>query len=280
MFCVGVYTQKELSNAYLSLSDAQKKVLDEYVKRGRKTSWLNAWAEKKGSVLTTEQLENPDEAMNTLLDWVLLDYEERLSVDPNLRCECGRALKRRYTVWHRETGTTYKLGEVHFCQHTGLDPEMVRLIRKGLAKIDLERDEILSKVIEGWVLPAKLPKSLEIPADISAQLCVNLPLLDRQVHRLQKMIVIGKHKDLIVPKKSYSHPLSYDEFKLLLDRLKAKKITQGEARELYEFIQAYSDKVVEYGFNITEIKKSATKALGYFSDKNIRQWLVEIECLK
>lgn len=277
---MGEHTQEELNKAYVSLSDEQKKVLNEHVKRGRKTKWLNAWAEKKGIVLTDKQLEDPDETMNSLLDWILLDYEEKEYVDPNMRCECGRALKRRYTVWHKGTGKIYKLGEVHFVQHTGLDPEIVRLIRKGLAKIDLERDEILSKVIEGWKLPFKIPLFIEIPADISEQLNVDLPLLDRQINRLQKMIVIGRHKDLILKEKPQSQCFLKKEFSLLVGRLKTKKITSGEAKILYDFMKNNYDKIQEYGFDIQKIKQAAAKALGYFGDRNIRQWLVEIESLK
>lgn len=274
------YTQEELNRAYLSLSDEQKKVLDEHVKRGRKTKWLNAWAEKKGIVLTDVQLESPDEAMSSLLDWVLLDYEEKDHVDSNMRCECGRALKRRYTVWHKGTGKVYKLGEVHFVQHTGLDPEIVRLIRKGLTVIDLERDEILSKVIEGWELPLKIPPSLQIPVDISEQLNVKLPLLDRQINKLRKMIVIGMHKDLTPKEKPQSQYLSRDEFSQLVGKLKSKKITSGEAKVLYNFMKNNHEKIQEYGFDSQKIKQAAVKALGYFGDRNIRQWLVEIESLK
>lgn len=274
------YTRDELDKAYLSLSYEQKKVLDEQIKRGRKTNWLNAWAEKKGIVLTDEQLESPDDTMNVLLDWILLDYEERMTVDKSMRCECGRALKRRYTVWHKKTGKTYKLGEVHFPQHTGLDPEIVRLIRKGLAKIDLERDEILSKVIEGWQLDFNIPKSLKIPADILIQLNAGLPLLDRQINRLKKMIVVEKHKILTPVEKPQSLYLSRDEFAVLVDKLKQRKVNQREARELYEFMKNNNAMVQEYGFEIQKIKQSAAKALGIIGDRNIRQWLVEIEYLK
>lgn len=274
------HTQDELDRVYLSLSLEQKVVLEDYVKRGRKTKWLNAWAEKKGIVLTDEQLENPDESMNSLLDWVLLDYEERDHVDLNMRCECGRALKRRYTVLHKGTGKIYKLGEVHFVQHTGLDSEIVRLIRKGLAKIDLERDEILSKVIEGWKLPLKIPKFLEIPMDISKQLSVDLPLLDRQISRLQRMIITSRYKDLAVKEKPKAAHPSRDEFSSLVGKLNNKKITQGEVKILYEFMKNNYDKIHEYGFDIQRIKQSAKKALGYFGDRDIRQWLVEIEYIK
>lgn len=274
------YTRDELNKAYESLLDDQKKVLDEQIKRGRKTNWLNSWAEKKGIVLTDEELESPDETMNTLLDWILLDYEERMTVDPNMRCECGRALKRRYTVFHKQTGKIYRLGEVHFAQHTEMEPETVRLIRKGLAKIDLERDEILSKVIEGWQLSFKIPESLKVPTDILTQLNIKLPLLERQINKLQRMIVIGKHKNLAAVEKPESKYLSRDEFTALFDKLKKKKITSWEAKELYEFVKNNYDSVQEYGFDIQRIKQTAAKALGYFGDKGIRQWLVELEYLK
>lgn len=274
------YTCDELNKAYESLLDDQKKVLDEQIKRGRKTNWLNSWAEKKGIVLTDEELESPDETMNTLLDWILLDYEERMTVDPNMRCECGRALKRRYTVFHKQTGKIYRLGEVHFAQHTEMEPETVRLIRKGLAKIDLERDEILSKVIEGWQLSFKIPESLKVPTDILTQLNIKLPLLERQINKLQRMIVIGKHKNLAAVEKPESKYLSRDEFTALFDKLKKKKITSWEAKELYEFVKNNYDSVQEYGFDIQRIKQTAAKALGYFGDKGIRQWLVELEYLK
>lgn len=277
---LGEYTQDELNRAYRSLSDEQRRILDLQIKRGRKTNWLNAWAEKKGIVLTDEQLESPDDTMNVLLDWVLLDYEERMTIDKNMRCECGRALKRRYTVWHKQTGKTYKLGEVHFAQHTGLDPEIVRLIRRGLAKIDLERDEILSKVIEGWKLKFSIPKTLKIPADILIQLNAGLPLLDRQIKKLLRMMIVEKNNILAPEEINRSLCLSHDEFIVLMNKLKQKKINQSEARELYEFIKNNGMKIEEYGFDIQTIKRSAVKALGIIGDENIRKWLVEIEYLR
>lgn len=40
------------------------------------------------------------------------------------------------------------------------------------------------------------------------------------------------------------------------------------------------DKIQEYEFDSQKIKQAAVKALGYFEDRDIRQWLVEIESLK
>jgi hypothetical protein len=73
-------------------------------------------------------------------------------------------------------------------QHTGLDPETVTLIIKGLKEIDTERAGILSKVISKWKLPFVIPFDLEVPKDMQEQLRVNLPLLDRQIYRLDMMI--------------------------------------------------------------------------------------------
>jgi hypothetical protein len=87
------YSERELNNVYMSLTEEQKTVLDEYVRRGKKTKWLNTWAKKKGQVLSEEELANPDLAMDELLEWVLVNYEDALAVDSNLLCECGRAYK-------------------------------------------------------------------------------------------------------------------------------------------------------------------------------------------
>jgi hypothetical protein len=181
-------SQTELDKAYLSLTDDQKLVLDNHVKRGKKTKWLNAWAKKKGSILSEGELDDPEKTMDKLLEWVLVDYEESSSVNTNTKCECGRPLKYRYTVLHKETEKIYWLGIEHLKQHTGLSPDMVRLITKGLKEIDLERDEILTKVIDGWEFPNKIPKDLDIPHDINNQISVGLPLLDRQLVRLNKLI--------------------------------------------------------------------------------------------
>lgn len=124
----------ELKDTYDSLTPDQKRVLDFHVKRGMKTKWLNSWAEKLGSVLSEDDLSDPDKSMENLLEWILIDYEDNLVADGSIRCECGRALRHRYTLQHKPTGKLYKLGIVHFEQHTGLSPELVSLIAKGLKK--------------------------------------------------------------------------------------------------------------------------------------------------
>jgi hypothetical protein len=289
-----VYSDQELNEAYLSLSEEQKKVLDSYIKRGMKTQWLNLWAKKKGAVLDSSELDDPEKVMETLLDWVLLDYEDSLTINPDTRCECGRALRYRYTILHKETGKIYKLGRVHFEQHTGLDPETVRLVMKGFKEIDTERAEILSKVISKWTLPFVIPLDLSVPKDMQEQLRVNLPLLNRQLYRLDMMIrqyysdkSPVKHsskktqqaprKTLVTTANTNTPDLSKVDIKYIYGKLKALQISGEEAKQLYYFIKDRAEEIERLGLNIEEIKKSATRALGKIGNPDVRKWLVEIE---
>lgn len=271
------YSEHELNEAYLSLADEQKYVLDNYVKRGMKTKWLNIWAKKKGAVLSEEELAEPEKAMDRLLDWVLLDYEDSLTINTNTRCECGRPLRYRYTVLHKETGKIYKLGRVHFEQHTGLSPEMVTLIMKGLKEIDLERSDILSKVISKWTLPFNIPQNIEVPKDMAEQLRVNLPLLDRQIYRLD--IIIRKYQRDKHQVKQNIKTQSTNGIDYLYSKLKAHKITGEEAKQLYNLIKQNPSEIEKQGLRIEDIKSTATRALGKIGNPYVRKWLVEIECL-
>lgn len=288
------YTEQQLNEAYLSLSEVQRSILDNYIKRGMKTQWLNMWAKKKGAVLEAKELEDPEKAMERLLDWILLDYEDSLRINENTRCECGRALRYRYTVLHKETGKIYKLGRVHFEQHTGLDPETVRLIMKGLKEIDTERAEILSKVISKWKLPLTIPLDLEVPKDMQEQLRVNLPLLDRQVYRLD-MMIRKYYKDKyprkqnlksiqstvskvpLTNEKANVPDLSKFDMKYIEKRLKSFQINGEEAKQLYYFIKQKPEELERNGLKIGDVRSMVAKALGKIGNPNIRKWLVEIE---
>jgi hypothetical protein len=288
------YSEQELNQAYLTLSEEQRKVLDNYIKRGMKTQWLNLWAKKKGAVLDTKELEDPERAMESLLDWILLDYEDSLKINENTRCECGRALRYRYTVKHKETGKIYNLGRVHFEQHTGLDSETVRLIMKGIKEIDTEREDILSKVISKWTLPFVIPLDIEVPKDMLEQLKVNLPLLDRQVYRLDMLIRkyyrdkypnkqnIKKtqpyiSKSLIKAEISQIPDLSKVDIEYLYGKLKSFQITGEEAKQLYYFLKQKLEELESHGYKMAEIKSITTRALGKIGNPNVRKWLVEIE---
>ncbi|MDP4092548.1 MAG: hypothetical protein Q8920_04235 [Bacillota bacterium] len=268
--------KNDLKKTYLSLTEEQKKVLDGYIKRGLKTKWLNSWAEKLGSVLTEEELDNPDKTIESLLEWQLIEYEDNIIVDGNLKCECGRSLRRRYTILHKPTGKIYKLGVIHFEQHTDMSPEMVRLITKGLQKIDLEKEELLEKVKNKWRLPFSIPFDMPVPNDMADQLRVKLPLLNRQEKRLQVLLNEYKEeqeKELERKRIENINPIE------LIRKLQSNNLSDREAKDLYDYLRNKSSELKGFGISIGQIKQATTRALGHTRNTELRRWLVEIEYL-
>jgi len=287
------YSSELLDEAYESLTVKQKLFLDEQVIRGKKTNWLNVWAKKLGRELTEEEMSNPEQSMQKYLDWRLIGYEDSLVVNPNTRCECGRALRYRYTVENVKTKKIYKLGIVHLQDHTGLSPELVKSITKGLEIIDLERDEILTKVMDKWKLPFVIPSTSEIPPDIINQLVIGLPLLDRQVARLWKLIY-GSEKPHTKVRKSprfkfepiietskeveKAPDLTNSDPHFLFEKLRTATINTTEAKALLDFIRRHHmEELKALQLNLEDIGKSATRALARLSDPVIRGILIDIE---
>jgi len=268
-------TNDELKQIYLSLTDEQKHVLDEYVRRGMKTKWLNAWAKKFGNVLTEEELLCPEKAIESL-EWILLDFEDNLIVDGTLRCECNRPLRYRYTIANKSTGEIFRLGAVHFEQHTGLSPDIISLIIKGQKEIDLEKDEILTKVKNGWKIPFLIPMGFNIPSDMEDQINVRLPLLERQEKRL--LVLLNKYQEEIDKKMELERFKNIDLMSLI-SKLNNYRFTELDAKLLYDYLKNNHAEISIHGLDVNTIKQAVNKALGHTSDTRIRKWLVEIEYL-
>lgn len=185
------YSDKEYINAYLSLNNEQRNVLDNFIKIGYKTKWLYILAKKKGLIQSEEELVSMSEAdlemLSRDLEWDLIEYIDYVRINPNVRCECGRALRHAYTIKHNLTGKIYVLGKDHFQQHTMINPDDVKNVFKNFKLIDLEKTELLVKIIENkdYDIDKKINNSFEIPKDMVLQLALNLPLLDRQIKRLE-----------------------------------------------------------------------------------------------
>lgn len=291
-----LYTRKELDDAYNSLNEEQKEMINDHLKRSKKTEWLNLWAKKKGLVLTEEELKDEEKAMESLLEWVLLDFEDNLTVSKDCQCQCGKPLRYRYTVLHKSTGVIYKLGKVHFAEHTGLDPKTVTMISRGLEKIDLEKDEILRKVKEGWKIPFIIPGEIDIPKDIKKLLDVKLPLLDSHIRRLENLmaekdnIVIkinceedkrAKNKVILSTDEYLEEFIGYEyrqgRFFDLYSKVKNSTINQLEACELLYLLKNKLEELKDENVNFKELLKVTTIALGKISKGNLRNNLVEIE---
>ncbi|MBU8915113.1 DUF3895 domain-containing protein [Bacillus sp. FJAT-29953] len=182
-------TTDERESLLSLLTEQKRKFLQENVKRGKKTVFANQMAIDKGIIL-------PESAsiveIEMLLDeWILEDYIDNGSVNPETPCECGRPLRYQYIVKHKSTNQVRRFGINHFEEHTGIPDKLVSAIIKGFATIDYEMDELLSKIKENWTLEeviSYIPSEIALPTDISDHIDNNVPLLDRQIKRLKSLI--------------------------------------------------------------------------------------------
>jgi hypothetical protein len=187
MSTLDVNERDELLN---ELSTEQKEFIELYVKRGKKTAFANVMAKDKGMML-------PDSAtveeMEILMDeWILDDYIDNGFKNPETPCECGLPLRYQYIVRHLSTNQIRRFGITHFEEHTGLSASLIAAIKKGFTQIDYERDELLTKIVEGWSLLdyiPSIPSGLKVAKDIQQHLDANVPLLERQLNRLKRDIL-------------------------------------------------------------------------------------------
>lgn len=182
-------TQKERDELFKNLDEQQRQFVNDYLKRGRRTVFANVLAKEKASAVDGDSIEEVAQ------QWVFQDYIDagpEWRVNQQLYCECGRPLRYQYIVQNLETGEIKKFGITHFEDHTGISPQLVKDIVKGIEHIDYEMDEVLIKVANGWSLAkegiSEIPASVEVPKDIEQQLANNIPLLARQVQRLKKLV--------------------------------------------------------------------------------------------
>ncbi len=192
---------KERDLLLSKLSEDQRFFLQEQMKRGRKTKFANILAKQKG-IHIPEDAEY-DQIEYLLDEWIYIDYIDAGYVSKDHLCECGRPLRYQHKVQNKTTGEIKSFGIDHLEQHVGIDAKTVKEIKAGFDAIDYELDEILIKINQGWnienFIQAELLTELldeqSIPDDIFNHLRLELPLLDRQVNRLKKIIEERREKN-------------------------------------------------------------------------------------
>ncbi|RKL66578.1 hypothetical protein CR203_14925 [Salipaludibacillus neizhouensis] len=182
----------ELRDQYLkTLSPEQTDFIRNHVRRGKKTIFANSMAKDKGIVLPEDL--NSEEIEHLLEDWVLIDYIDNGFVNPDTPCECGRPLRYQYIVKHNKSNEQRTFGINHFEEHTGLPPNIVKLIKSGFQTIEYEMDELLIKIFNNWNIEEEVPFTLDedyiYPIDMQKHLDANVPLLDRQIKRVKQQIL-------------------------------------------------------------------------------------------
>jgi hypothetical protein len=182
-------TQEERDQILETLTLEQQEFLKERLKRGKKTAFARVMAISKGMSLPDHATD--EEIQSIVLDWVLIDYIDSGFINPETRCDCGKPLRYQYIVQNTRTQEIRKFGINHLELHTGIDAETVKAIRKSWDAIDLELDEILVKIRTKWSLEGNkiyIPDDLTLPKDIQEHLDLQLPLLERQITRLLRLI--------------------------------------------------------------------------------------------
>lgn len=182
---------EERDGILAGLSGEQRDFLHHDLLRSRRTIFAQNMARAKGASIPEDATY---EDVERFLDgWVYTGYVDAGEPSPEYPCECGRPLRYQHEVRHKTTGAVLHFGIVHLGEHLQLDPKTVALIIKGFDVLDVELDEILVKHRSGWelerALAGRMPEGFPLPADITAQLELKLPLLDKQVARLRKRII-------------------------------------------------------------------------------------------
>lgn len=166
------------------LTPAQQDFIMNTLRRGKRSAWLTIMAEMKGIVILPG--DDEETIAQKVGGWILERFDDLGSRTG--KCECRQSIRYVYHVSNVETNYTYSLGSTCIQTYTGLDSKTVDAIIKGMKVFDLEKEEILKKVINDWSLPFSIPSGMEIPEDIRQHLELELPLLDRQEARLKKLI--------------------------------------------------------------------------------------------
>ncbi|MGF2716807.1 DUF3895 domain-containing protein, partial [Bacillus cereus] len=134
-------------------------------------------------------------------------YVDSGYVNPETKCLCGRPLRYQYIAMNKTTGETITFGKDHFEQHTGIPTKVVREVIQGVGRVDYELTEILTKVSDGWFVERYIDieylPGLDLPKDIAEHLDLGLPLLQRHLRRLNRLIQEKRRQSGLSPEPVY-----------------------------------------------------------------------------
>lgn len=208
--------------AMCQLTTEQQEFIMSTMRRGKRSAWLTIMAEIKGIVLSHE--DDEEVIARKIGGWVLDHFHDLGTRDG--KCECGQSVRYVYHVTHIESKDSLSLGSTCIERYTGLDAKTVEAVIKGMKVFDFEKDEILQKVVNNWMLPFDVPSDLVVPTDIQQHFDVGLPLLDRQVSRLKKLILKYQHEQ----KRSIDQPFPSE-------KTIRKKGVEADPIDLFSFME-------------------------------------------
>lgn len=126
---------------------------------------------------------------------------------------------------HTTKNKRYKLGETCFENYTGLPPAILKDIKDGFYKVNVERDEILIRWGQGEKTNLAFYHGIEIPSLINEQVRLGFPLSSRQESKLFNL---------------------YREYVEIVEKDKKRKEKEEQTRKLSNFIQSLNSDQQRY----------------------------------
>ena len=167
------------------LTEEQREFLEHKLKIRRKSQWLQILAQYKGINITNEM--STEEIEEKIDDWILIDYLDGGYRKRPYKCDCGQSLRFQYIIQNKKEGEVRKLGVHCFEKYLSLPASVIKDVKSGMYDINLERDEILTKLHKNLFFPLSRYLHLHLPSDIVEQNEIGLPLTDVQIHLIERI---------------------------------------------------------------------------------------------
>lgn len=170
------------------LTAEQRDFLKNEMKRGKRTVFENIMRDEKITALKSIDITLQEDEMN-VLDWLISDYEDFGPGNLGGQCACGRPLRYMFTVEHQLTRKKIQYGKDHLSAFLNIEVNEIDGVINELDKIDYELDELLWKIENNEYYHEyyeRLPDKTVVSESIKKHIEINVPLLDRQIKRLNK----------------------------------------------------------------------------------------------
>ena len=180
-----ILSRKQLETTMDVLTEDQRNFLEHKLKIRKKSQWLQILAQYKGVHITNEM--STEEIEERIDDWILIDYLDGGYKKRPYKCDCGQSLRFQYIIQNKKEGEVRKLGVHCFEKYLSLPASVIKDVKSGMYDINLERDEILTKLHKNLFFPLSRYLHLHLPSDIIEQYEIGLPLTDVQIHFVERI---------------------------------------------------------------------------------------------
>ena len=240
-------SHEERNDLLALVTDEQKDFLLNKLKRGRQTIFGNFMlSEKVHAIKSADEIELSEDEQD-VVDWKIVEYVDYGLGNRLGKCACGRTLRYEFTVQHTNTKKTIIYGKHHLADFLSLNVRDIDDVLYELNSFDYELDEMLLKIKEddyGYEVIDELSTKVDLPADILEHVKFQIPLLNRQIRRLSKIIEdmakeewLKKVKELSLEEQKLQS-VTYQKAKVLIvERFeKEEKEKQTEEQKIIESV--------------------------------------------